>query len=90
VFGGGNVLRNLSTSRIGSRNAEFVLQFLAAARIPVLAQDLANDYARKVCYYPSTGRVRLQKLPEQTMLRQEREHGQRIETQPAGGAVELF
>jgi len=93
VFGGGNVLRNLTMSQVGSRNAEFVLKFLATERIPVLAQDLANDYARKVYYYPSTGRVRLKMIRDmhnQTILQREREYGKRIEVQPVGGDVELF
>lgn len=93
VFGGGNVLRNLTTTNVGSRNAAFVLKFLATERIPVLAQDLENDYARKVYYYPSTGRVRLKMIRDfhnQTILQREREYVKRIEVQPVGGDVELF
>jgi chemotaxis protein CheD len=93
VFGGGNVLRNLTMTNVGSRNAEFVLKFLAAERIPVLAQDLANDYARKVYYYPETGRVRLKMIRDmhnQTIVQREREYVRRIEVQPVGGEVELF
>lgn len=93
VFGGGNVLRNLTMTNVGTRNAEFVLKFLATERIPVLAQDLASDYARKVYYYPQTGRVRLKMIRDmhnQTILQREREYGRRIEVQPVGGDVELF
>jgi chemotaxis protein CheD len=93
VFGGGNVLRNLTMTNVGSRNAEFVLKFLATERIPVLAQDLAHDYARKVYYYPDSGRVRLKMIRDmhnQTILQREREYVRRIEVQPVGGAVELF
>lgn len=93
VFGGGNVMRNLTMSNVGTRNAEFVLKFLATERIPVLAQDLAQDYARKVYYYPQTGRVRLKMIRDmhnQTILQREREYGRRIEVQPVGGDVELF
>jgi chemotaxis protein CheD len=93
VFGGGNVLRNLTVTNVGSRNAEFVLKFLATERIPVLAQDLAHDYARKVYYYPDSGRVRLKMIRDmhnQTILQREREYVRRIEVQPVGGDVELF
>jgi len=93
VFGGGNVLRNLTMTNVGSRNAEFVLKFLATERIPVLAQDLESDYARKVYYFPQTGRVRLKMIRDlhnQTILQREREYGKRIEVQPVGGEVELF
>lgn len=93
VFGGGNVLRNLTMTNVGTRNARFVLEFLATERIPVLAQDLANDYARKVYYYPNTGRVRLKMIRDmhnQTILQREREYVRRIEVQPVGGEVELF
>lgn len=93
VFGGGNVLHNLTLSSVGTRNAEFVLRFLTTERIPVLAQDLASNYARKVYYYPSTGRVRLKMIRDmhnQTILQREREYSRRIEVQPVGGEVELF
>jgi len=93
VFGGGNVLRNLTVTNVGSRNAEFVLKFLATERIPVLAKDLAHDYARKVYYYPDSGRVRLKMIRDmhnQTILQREREYVRRIEVQPVGGDVELF
>lgn len=93
VFGGGNVLRNLTITNVGTRNAEFVLKFLATERIPVLAQDLAHDYARKVYYYPNTGRVRLKMIRDmhnQTIIQREREYVSRIKTEQVGGDVELF
>jgi chemotaxis protein CheD len=93
VFGGGNVPRNLTITNVGTRNAEFVLKFLATERIPVLAQDLAHDYARKVYYYPNTGRVRLKMIRDmhnQTIIQREREYVSRIKTEQVGGGVELF
>ena len=35
VFGGGNVLSGFYSDPIGTRNAAFVLEYLAAERIPV-------------------------------------------------------
>jgi chemotaxis protein CheD len=81
VFGGGNLLRRLTMTNVGPRNAEFVLRFLAGARIPVLAQDLAHDYARKVYYHPRSGQVRLQPIRDRhgdAVVRREREYGRRI------------
>src|SRR5690606_10592835 len=42
VFGGGAVLASLSSSNVGTRNAEFVLKFLQTEKIPVVAQDLLD------------------------------------------------
>ena len=62
VFGGGNVLPGLGATNVGERNAAFVLQYLKAQRIPVLAQDLVDVYPRKVYFFPEDGRVLVHKL----------------------------
>jgi len=62
VFGGGNVLKGFTHTLIGSRNAEFVLRYLEAERIPVTAQDLRGIHPRKVYFFPNTGKVMVQRL----------------------------
>ena len=57
VFGGGAVLESLSSSNVGVKNAEFVLDYLKTEKIPVVAKDLLDSYPRKVYYFPETGRV---------------------------------
>lgn len=62
VFGAGNVLKDLVSSQVGERNAEFVARFLATERIPIMASDLLDVWPRKVYMFPATGRVLVRKL----------------------------
>lgn len=93
VFGGGNVMSGLTVANVGERNADFVLNYLATERIPVLAQDLVDIYPRKVYYFPATGKVRIKKLREMhngTIMERERSYGSRLRGGPIQGDVELF
>src|SRR5690606_35856262 len=51
VFGGGAVLDQMRQMNIGERNADFVLEYLHTEQIPVLAQDLRGEQARRVHYF---------------------------------------
>lgn len=91
LFGGGRVL-DLSMD-VGTRNAQFALDYLAAENLDVLSSDLGGDYARKVLYEPATGRARMKRLQE--MYRgyvavQERELMDSLKEKPVEGSVELF
>jgi chemotaxis protein CheD len=93
VFGGGAVLASLSSSNVGTRNAEFVLKFLQTEKIPVVAKDLLDSYPRKVYYFPSSGRVLVRKLHRvhnDTLFNREREYKARIEHSKVEGDIELF
>ena len=63
VFGGGNVLSGFYSDPIGTRNASFVLEYLSAEQIPVMAQDLGDIHPRKVCFFAQTGRTLVKRLP---------------------------
>lgn len=93
VFGGGAVMESLTTSNVGVRNSEFVLEFLKTEKIPVLAQDLQDAYPRKVYYFPREGRVLVKKLHRvrnETLFTREREYQRRLGAKPVVGDVELF
>ncbi|MDE2430452.1 MAG: chemoreceptor glutamine deamidase CheD, partial [Burkholderiales bacterium] len=62
VFGGGNVLRGFTAINVGERNAKFVLDYLRAERMRVIAEDLNDIYPRKVYFFPKTGKVLVKKL----------------------------
>ena len=62
VFGGGNVLRGFTAINVGERNAKFVLDYLKAERMRVIAEDLNDIYPRKVYFFPKTGKVLVKKL----------------------------
>jgi chemotaxis protein CheD len=57
VFGGAWMLTERIETAVGSRNAAFVLQFLANENIPVVAQDLGGPHPRRANYEPATGRA---------------------------------
>jgi len=93
VFGGGAVLDSLSSSNVGVRNAEFVLDYLKTEKIPVVAKDLLDSYPRKVYYFPSTGRVLVKKLHRvhnETLFTRERNYKDRLHSGDVAGDVELF
>ena len=93
VFGGGNVLSGFHTDPIGTRNARFVLEYLAAERIPVLAQDLGDIQPRKICFFAQTGRALVKRLPatrDDEIVRNERAYYGQLTRAPVRGSVELF
>lgn len=93
VFGGGNVLSGFYSDPIGTRNAGFVLEYLAAERIPVIAQDLGDIHPRKVCFFAQTGRTLVKRLPSarnDVIVDAERAYYGRLAREPASGSVELF
>lgn len=93
VFGGGAVMASLTSSNVGVRNAEFVLDFLKTERIPVVAKDLLDVYPRKVYYFPKTGKVMLKKLHRvrnDTLMSREAEYQKRLVKAPVSGEIELF
>lgn len=93
VFGGGRVMQELTGSRVGDRNVEFVFDFLKAEGIPVASKDVLGTYARKVYFFPDSGRVRLKKLfdlKNDTVARRERDYQRQLAATPATGEIELF
>jgi chemotaxis protein CheD len=78
---------------IGERNAEFVAKYLRTERIPVVAEDLKGDCARKIYFFPQTGRVlvkNLRQLHNDTILARETDYRKRLRDSSVAGEVELF
>lgn len=91
VFGGGNVLPGMTLDPIGTRNANFVLEYLIAERIQVGAQDLGGVQPRKVVFFVRTGRTLVKRLPAAgEIARVERDYRSRLAKAPVAGSVELF
>ena len=93
VFGGGAVLKSLSESSVGARNVSFVLDYLKAERIPILAQDLGDICPRKIGYLPQSGRAMVRRLTVTTVgseLADESAYRRRLVAAPVAGSVELF
>ena len=92
LVGGGRVLAEMTTD-IGARNIEFVRQFVAQEGFKVLNEDLGDTFARRVVYFPQTGRMRVRKLVQgrdDTLVAREREYLQKLDTAPIEGEIELF
>lgn len=93
VFGGGNVLKSFTVNPVGTRNAQFVIAYLKAERIPVVAQDLGSIHPRKVWYIPATGKVLVRRLPhahDTAIASEEIAYRNQLKQQPRAGGVELF
>ena len=57
IFGGARMLTGLSD--IGKKNAEFATRFLEYEGIATLGADLGGEQARRVHFWPVSGRARL-------------------------------
>ena len=93
LFGGGAVLKNMSSLNVGDDNAKFALEYLKKEKIPVLAKDLLGDLPRKVYYFPKTGKVlvkKLQSLPNDTIITREQEYNTRLSNSRIEGDIEIF
>jgi len=93
VFGGGNVLRGFTVTNVGQSNSVFVLDYLEAEGIDIVAQDLLGNHPRKVYFFPATGRVlvkALRSVHNDTIIERERIYGTRLRDSDIHGDVELF
>jgi chemotaxis protein CheD len=93
VFGGGSMLEGLDTLNIGSQNGVFVLDFLREEGIPVAAQDLYDVCARKVYFFPGTGKVLVKRLGDarnDTIGRRERDYLATLARRATASEVEIF
>jgi chemotaxis protein CheD len=93
LFGGGAVIKNMSTMNVGDDNAKFALEYLRKEGIPVIAEDLLGSHPRKVYFFPSTGKVlvkKLRSLPNDTVIEREQEYNTRLITSSIEGDIELF
>jgi chemotaxis protein CheD len=92
VFGGGQVLRNMSSMNIGERNAQFVESFLRTEGIRIGARDLLDVHPRRVAFFPVTGRALCKKLAraDAALVAAEQQYNARLAATRVGGDVELF
>jgi chemotaxis protein CheD len=93
LFGGGAVIKNMSTMNVGDDNAKFALDYLQKEKIPVISKDLLGSFPRKVYYFPHTGKVlvkKLRNLPNDTIVEREQEYNTRLTSSDIAGDIELF
>ena len=93
VFGGARVMASLAGSDVGTRNAQFALDYLCREAIPLRARDMLDSFPRKVYFFPRSGRVMIKKLihvGNDTVSARERAYADRLTRAPLSGDVELF
>jgi chemotaxis protein CheD len=83
LFGGSRVIKHISD--IGKLNADFALQFVRREGIRLVASSLGGAYARRLHFYPVSGRARQMLLPAD-----EATPALEMNVRPSGGDVELF
>ena len=93
VFGAGNVVATLQSPTVGERNAIFVRDFLAAERIPLVAQRLGGTHAVQVHFRTDTGKTTVHtvdgsRLP--SILSAEDDYRCRFAEAGSGGEITLF
>lgn len=92
VFGGANVIDTSAKDTVGSRNAAFVRRYLETEGIRLAAADTGGDRARRVFFFPATGRASVLRLADAETRAAGRAETRfaRTTAAPRTGAVELF
>ncbi len=91
VFGGAKVID--TSLDIGAKNADFVLSYLRREGLSLVGQDLGGAAARRIHYFPTTGRVLRRILRPEVLsetVRQELNFLSTLRHKPIEGDVELF
>lgn len=79
-------------STIGQRNADFALNYLKVESIPVVATDLGGTFARKVCFYPGSGKVELRRIrtTAPALLSREQSFAKKLREEAPEGDIIFF
>ncbi len=92
LFGGGNVTSN--NILVGDMNGKFALNYLQYEGLTPKTYDLGGTSARRIHYYPDTGKVDrllLRRRDDDKYLKEERDYQSRLPDQiDSGGDVDLF
>jgi chemotaxis protein CheD len=90
LVGGGKVLDAMTD--IGSRNIQFVREYVRAEGFTVLGEDLGDVYPRKVMYHPQTGSARVKRLArtDRHAVADERRYIRDLDRTAMNGTIELF
>jgi len=92
LFGGGNVIG--TGGNVGHRNADFVEDYLKNEGFTAVAKDLRGDHARRIHYFPATGKVDrllMRRAADRKVFSKETRYQHNISTEEdEGGDIELF
>lgn len=91
LFGGGRVIE--SSYDVGGLNSRFALDYVRAEGLILAAQDLGGASARRIHYFPHSGRALRRMLHPDAVIdtvSRERSVLSDLRREPIGGDVELF
>ncbi len=91
VFGGAQIMSTYS--HIGEKNIKFIHLYIANEGLRLAGEDLGGVLARKVVYFPASGKVRVKKLKQlnnDTIVQREHKYIADIKKRPVKGDIELF
>ena len=92
LFGGGQIFAH-EILNIGEQNAEFAIKYLNVEHMKVAAKDLGGNQARKVNFFPKSGRAlvkRFESLHNETIVQREEKYYHSLVTHDSDGDIELF
>ncbi|WP_029416714.1 chemotaxis protein CheD [Brevundimonas bacteroides] len=88
VFGGARMTAGLMD--VGGKNAAFVRRFLSDEDIPIVAESLGGDQARRIHFWPALGRVKQQRVQDPAVVVREQVLVKPAPAAQSTGELELF
>ncbi len=63
IFGGADII-NSQTTNVGKNNIRFIKSFLQLEGIPIISSDIGGTIARKIFFFPKTGKVMVKRVTQ--------------------------
>jgi len=94
IFGGANMFTTCASKTVGGSNIQFVLDFINAEGIALIAEDIGGTTGRKIYFHPASGKVKVQRLhkeKEADVKEFETKYGHNLDNKDTdSGTIELF
>jgi chemotaxis protein CheD len=91
VFGGSSLFQN--TNPVGTNNINFIHKYLQNEGMKITSEDVGGNTARKIHYWPTTGKVSRLMITQNEglfVLKEEESYKSKLAGQNTGGGIELF
>lgn len=86
VFGGGKVLETFHHEQqvhVGTKNVNFVLDYLSREKIPIISKDVGGEGGRKIYFFPKTGKVLVSRIRKTSdIMKNENLYEKKLESRP--------
>ena len=91
LTGGGDMVKGMGS--VGQQNINFILNYIRDENLNLVASDLGGNQARRVAFFPSEGRMLVNKLnrnDDQKVIHEEKVYRADIDLQLDDTDIELF